>query len=391
VPGHLRHQDRRFAIMIAGISAMVVALAALILKADSGAGTLPSSYSSGATGAKAAFLLLQETGYNVRRSIENPRFLESVEANTTLVLADPVSDSEADILAVRSFVARGGRVVGTGFGVGVFFKGNHATAGVPHFDWTPYRPNEPSDLTRGVREIQMSPQSYFKGNDGDEAPFKNGSEIPVTRFQYGKGEVVWWSTSEPLSNAGLGRADNFQLLLNSIGEREGRQVLWDEYFHQGSKTVLDTFFNTPLRWGAIQCALIAALVCFSWSRRFGPVRAMPQSSRLAQMEFVETLGQLYQKSGAGNIAVEVVYQRFRTRVQQRFSVRRDAPIDQTATSLAPRLSDTDETELAQLLHELENAVNTTKLSPQRTTELIQKLHGLSKELGFISEDQTWKH
>ena len=42
-----------------------------------------------------------------------------------------------------------------------------------------------------------------------------------------------------------------------------------------------------------------------------PARQSVAASRLAPMEFVETLAALYQKSGAAHIAVEIVYEQFR--------------------------------------------------------------------------------
>ena len=144
-----------------------------------------------------------------------------------------------------------------------------------------------------------------------DAPFLDGDESPVTRFSYGAGEVIWWSTADPMSNSGIREKDNAQLLLNSVGDAGRGPVLWDEYFHQGGKTVVDSVLASPLRWALLQAALIGALVCLTYSRRFGPARQSVAASRLAPMEFVETLAALYQKSGAAHIAVEIVYEQFR--------------------------------------------------------------------------------
>jgi hypothetical protein len=386
----LAKEDRKFAIAVAAIFITVAGLVIFLVQTDSGPDAFPSSYSGGSSGAKAAFMLLQNTGYNVRRFTESPRTLAGSAADTTLVLADPLPADAEDIQAVQQFVEKGGRVVGTGPGMAIFVKGNHLARGMPHFDWKSYGVQEPSDLTRGIDEIQLAPQIYFRSDGEDEAPFKNGDEIPVARFHYGKGEVVWWSTAQPLTNAGISRADNFQLLLNSVGAPAGRRILWDEYFHQGGETLVDSLINSPLRWGLIESAFIAMLVCFSWSRRFGPTRMAALPSRLMPMEFVETLAELYKNSGAGSVALEVVYRRFRSRAQQRLSIHRDYDIQTTAGMIARRSPNTDAATVTKLLQEIEGSMGEVLLSPKRTTELIQQLHSLNVELGLITEEKSWK-
>ena len=50
-------------------------------------------------------------------------------------------------------------------------------------------------------------------------------------YDYGKGHVVWWASSTPLENGSLSRAQDFDLLLNSLGPRDGHQFYWDESLH----------------------------------------------------------------------------------------------------------------------------------------------------------------
>ena len=43
--------------------------------------------------------------------------------------------------------------------------------------------------------------------------------------------MVWWASSTPLENGSLARANNLDLLLNSLGPREGHHFYWDESLH----------------------------------------------------------------------------------------------------------------------------------------------------------------
>ena len=53
----------------------------------------------------------------------------------------------------------------------------------------------------------------------------------VVEYDWGKGHVVWWASSTPLENGSLARANNLDLLLNSLGPREGHHFYWDESLH----------------------------------------------------------------------------------------------------------------------------------------------------------------
>jgi len=380
MPLKIASEDRKLAIGFALLLALALGLAIFMVGTDEGSGTLPSSYSAGNSGTKAAYMLLGQMGYSPKRWTENPRGLADLPPHTTLILADPTPSDEFDIAAVRQFLQKGGRVVATGSGFARFVPKHPALhAGRPHFQWKSYRPHEPSSLTRGIKEIALAPMFYFDSEQA-EAPFIDGDESPVTRFSYGAGEVIWWSTAEPMSNSGIREKDNAQLLLNSVGDAGRGPVLWDEYFHQGGKTVVDSVLTSPLRWGLLQAALIGALVCLTYSRQFGPARQSVATPRLAPMEFVETLAALYQKAGAAHIAVEIVYEQFRGALQRRFSVRTSADAEQVAATIVDHLPGEDSGNTTMLIRRIEDAVANPALPAPEATFLVGEMHKLSKRL-----------
>ena len=102
--------------------------------------------------------------------------------------------------------------------------------------------------------------------------------------------------------------------LNSLGPREGRHFYWDESLHGEVQSEWYYARGAALNfliWGI--CGL-ALLVVFSFSRRNGPLRALPVAQRTTPVEFVEALGALYAKAGASATAVTLAYDRFRSRV-----------------------------------------------------------------------------
>jgi uncharacterized protein DUF4350 len=383
MPLRIAPDDRKLAIGFALLLALALVLAVFVAGTDGGSGALPSSYSAGNDGTKAAYLLLGQMGYAPQRWTENPRSLADLPPHATLILADPMPADEADVEAVQQFLRKGGRVVATGVSFARFVPQQRIHAGSPHFQWRSYRPHEPSELTRGIEEIVLAPKFYFDSGKSD-APFLDGDESPVTRFPYGAGEVIWWSTAEPMSNSGIREQDNAQLLLNSVGEAGRGPVLWDEYFHQGGKTVIDSVLASPLRWGLLQAALIGALVCLTYSRQFGPARQSVAGPRLAPMEFVETLAALYQKAGAAHIAVEIVYEQFRGALQRRFSLRTNADADHAAAAIAGHLPGENAADVAALIRRIEEAVGNPKLRVEVATSLIREMHNLTTRLKLKS-------
>jgi hypothetical protein len=378
MPLKIAAEDRKLLIGFGVLLALILVLVIFTVDADGGGG-LSSSYSAGNNGTKAALLLLEQTGHAPTRWTRNPRALAEVGPNATLILANPMASDESDVEAVRTFLRKGGRVVATGESFGQFVPKHTAHSGTVHFEWKSYKPHEPSELTRGISEIVMAPKFYFKQEDS-ESPFLDDDENPVTRFRYGAGEVIWWSTAEPMSNSGIREKDNAQLLLNSVGDAGRGPVLWDEYFHQGGKTVVDSVLASPLRWGLLQTALIGALVCFTYSRRFGPTRESVATPRLAPMEFVETLAVLYQKSGGAHIAVEIVYEGFRAALQRRYSVRSTDGAEELAAVIADHLPGSNVKDTALLLHRIEDAAGNPSLRVAEATKLICEMHNLSTRL-----------
>ena len=383
MPLKIPPEDRKLALGLALLLALAALLAIFVVSTGGEGGALPSSYSAGDSGTKAAFLLLGQMGYAPRRWTENPRKLADLPPHATLILADPIPTDEGDMEAVRQFVRNGGRVVATGISFAQFVPRQPIHGGSPHFQWKQYRPHEPSQLTRGIHAIALAPKFYFDGEKLD-APFLTGDESPVTRFSYGAGEVIWWSNADPMSNSGIREDDNAQLLLNSVGEAGRGPVLWDEYFHQGGKTVIDSVLASPLRWGLLQAALIGALVCLTYSRQFGPARQSVAAARLAPMEFVETLAALYQKSGAAHIAVEIVYENFRGALQRRFSIRTDADAAHAAAAIADHLPGASAADTMALIRRIEEAVRNPKLRTEEATELVGEMHNLSTRLKLKS-------
>ena len=325
-------------VLIAG-----VAMAALVVVA--GAGAVPtapavdgSSYSTGRSGAKAAFLALEQLGYEVERSFEPVASIPGDPSRLTLVIASPMlPPSEQDKRALRTFMEAGGRVLVTG-AIGADFLAGTVTAAGRDSDREPASFGRIADgpLTADAATITMSPEAGGATlPDTYEGAYGDPGNAVVRSAPIGAGLAVWWAGATPLTNGAIATADNLPLLLNTIGDAP-RRVLWDEHYHGHSRSLWSYFAATPLPWAGVQLALMGAALILTFSRRPGPVRAIVVDPRTSPMEFVETMGSLYERAGAARAAVDAARDRLRRLLASAAGIAPDAPDEQMAAAAARR-------------------------------------------------------
>lgn len=142
-----------------------------------------------------------------------------------------------------------------------------------------------------------------------------GGDKPIAiSWEMGKGELLWWAAATPLTNAALDQDDNLTLFLDAIsaaGNEPERKIYWDEYFHGQRRSLWSYIGSTPVKWGLVQFGIICAAILFTFSRRWGPVIAPRAESRLSPLEFVDTLGALYESAGAASVPAVVGYRHLR--------------------------------------------------------------------------------
>ena len=194
---------------------------------------MPSSYSAASGGAKAAYLLLKESGYHVERWDKPPRDLPKGDLSALLILADPIWQMDHEHrLAVQRFLASGGRVLATGgSGANLLPEGHSEVSDPLKSGWQIYQPAIPSALTRGG-EIKLNAWTRWNtGNIAHIVHYARDEDAVVISYQFGAGEVIWWASATPLTNAGIKESGNMALFLNSVGDPSRTHIYWDEYFH----------------------------------------------------------------------------------------------------------------------------------------------------------------
>ena len=385
MPLTLDRRDRKIIIAAGCLLGVLVVLAVFVPPDQPSDSEVPSSYSTSSGGAKAAYLLLQEQGYNVTRWTESPTQLPADAQDVTLILAnptDPPTDAERD--ALRRFVEAGGRVLATNVFAAQMFPDSHFSPGGYTFTRREFPALIPSRITRGAPQITIVPYVRWKSGTGQLALYGDKEGAVVVKYALGKGEVIWWSSATPLTNSGMKEAGNLELFLNCIGERNGTRILWDEYFHGMRRGILHVLSGTPLPWALVQVGMLMLVAMLTFSRRSGPVYEPVEPSRLTPLEYVETLGGLYRRARASDVAVQVALERFRFLLARKLGLRTNASPEELYAALERRMQ-FDDPDFVSVLHECETARLDSALDRRTALAMIQALQRYAARLKLSTD------
>lgn len=381
---HLNGRDRQLLAITGACAVVLILVIAVFGPSQDEQNRTPSSYSNGSHGARAAFLLLQRSGYSVERSTDSlDRVAESADAQTTVILADPFyGQTREGKKAVEQILARGGRVIATGYSGALVLPNHHEAA--PRHPALDACTATPSGLTTVASsgEVRMLAEASWKEVEpGQEVAYRCDSDAVVVMYPADKGQVIWWASSTPLENAAIGDAGNLALLLNSVGAKETTRIVWDESLHGASPSLWSYTAGTVIPYLWWQCSLIGLLLVLSFSRRSGPLRPDPVISRAAPLEFTRALGSLYRKAGAANISVRVAYRGFRLALERSAGVKGDASPQEMAAQIS-RLYAVTVPNLEAQLEEAGRAVEDVPVTEKRALHLVQALHAAEQQLRY---------
>src|SRR5208282_5247796 len=334
MPRGLDRTDRSLLIR-AGILVVILAIATSLLSPSRRSGRFgyPSTYSTSWDGGKAAYLLLADLGYDVRRWDKSPTEIKNDPAKQVLILANVLqAPSSEEIAALRRFLEGGGRIVATGDLIAGFLPGGQSFVEVDAAEGeTQFPALMPSPLTARAPTISMpAPVDWHPAKSNQLVVYGNGDTAAVVTYNIGKGTIVWWGSPSPLTNRGIKQPGNLALFLNSIGDAKSKQILWDEYFHGARGDFWSYIGKTPLPWVLAQLGFLFAFVLLTYSRRYGTIRMPRKVSRLSPLEFVDTLGDLYMAAHAGSAAVRVAYQRLRFQLSRQLGLQANATVAELA-------------------------------------------------------------
>ncbi len=390
MPLKLSRKDRKL-LLGAGFVFVLLIVGALVFgSGEQGQAEYPSSYSSASGGAKAAYLLLSDTGYKVQRW-EMPLSDLPDAAAKTLILAEPgeaPTREERDRL--KAFVSEGGHLIATGMFAGTFLPENDSVPDIlSGMTWKTASSLSPSRITRAAPRIVLAPRAYWRSGTAADSLYGDGDRTLVVKYPFGKGEVLWWASATPLTNAGLKEEGNLEFFLACLGDQQN-EILWDEYIHGYRQTLAESVAHSPVKWLFLQLVLLAVAVIATFSRRSGPTCIPTTEVRLSPIEFVQNLGGLYERAGSASVAVDICYRRFRYWLTRRLGVAGNTSTEELASAVRDRLGVSNDPFIA-TLRKCEAASSDPFLQGPMALHLLQELdryaaqlnlfHGIRKEKG----------
>ena len=385
MPIGIAPSDRKLLIVGAVLlTLMLLAIAVLSPPRDTFNSKIPSTYSSQSDGAAAAYRLLTTLGYPVRRWENPPTELSGEVDKILLILAEPMEPpSDKERRALDAFVNQGGHVLFTGANIKDYFPEAEVSSERADPKFETFHSALPSQVTRDAKQVSMQPRAYWGSLTAAQLSLYGlADSSAVVSWVKGEGEILWWAGSTPLTNAWITRDDNLRFFLNSVAkwsDEQMYQIYWDEYFHGQRSSLWSYVRKTSLAWSVFQLGILALAVLFTFSRRSGPIYVPAEASRLSPLEFVDTLGGLYERAGAASLAISVSYSRLRTLLNRQLNLPWNTNDAQLAIAAEQRLGWKD-SGLGILLRRAEMARREEKFSSREALKIVQELEQFATKL-----------
>jgi hypothetical protein len=384
MPDKLSRKDRNLLLGAGFVFVVLIVIALLFSSSERGQAEIPSSYSTASGGAKAAYLLLSDTGYKVRRWEQSLSDLPPAQAKT-VILADPEEGpTREERERLRTFISDGGHIIATGMFAGTFLPENDSVPDVlSAMAWKTASSLAPSPITRAAPQIVLAPRAYWQPFSAAYSLYGDGTHTLVVKYPYGRGEVLWWASSTPLTNAGLKEPGNLEFFLACLGDQKN-EILWDEYIHGYRQTLGASIAHSPVKWLVLQLVIVGLAVIATFSRRSGPTRVPVSDVRLSPMEFVQTLGGLYERAGTASVVVDICYRRFRYWLTRRLGVAGDISEEDLASVIRDRWGLTGDRftgdQFVATMRQCKSASSDPFLQGPVALHLVQELDGYAAQL-----------
>lgn len=405
MPSSLDPGDRKL-LYAAGVI-MVLLIAATFLIApppeDSERTASVSTYSNGAGGAQAAFLLLHDLGYRSERWEKPPTELpaEDAEGNILILARPEVVPSPGERDDLLRFARAGGWIVYAGDHPYLFLHDGMVSPpsilSASNIAQHQFSVVSPSRFTAAASQITLDAENRWDTLEGAQVPLYGEPDEPVVvTWPVGKGRVLWWAAPTPVTNAGITREGNLPFFMGVIralrpgAGPENTTILWDEYFHGYRGSLWGYFAKTPVPWAILQLGLLSAFVLLAFARRSGPLFVPAAPARLSPLEFVDTLGALYERANAGSAAVNVAYRHFRAQLVRRLALAPTTTNVQLESAVRERLG-WKQPGLAETLSRSERAARDPELSAREALNIVQALEHYSVLLGLKTRSDEEKH
>jgi hypothetical protein len=322
--------------LIVGVIAFDLALKALRdFTGGTPGGPTSSSYATAPGGLRAYAELLAREGHAISRVRTYPHEAALDPAGTVVVL-DPPLVTRADALALRRFVAAGGRLIAGGEGSGWL---RTILAPAPERDAQrairDAKPIAPGVELAGVARVRAGGFGGWASAGAALPLLGNDRAALVDVAPIGTGRLLLLADPTPLQNGLLGAQDNARLGLNLAGANRRPVAFLEAYHGYGKASGLRAI---PFRWKLLLAGLVLATLTYmvARGRRLGPPEAETRDLAPPRRIYVESLAGTLSKTRRPREAVAPLQRHVREAVAQRAGLPPGAD-DTTMRAAAARL------------------------------------------------------
>ena len=331
---------------LAVLAAAIALVAGLVVLVDRYAPPLVagpdlSVHSTEPQGALALSLWLDELGYQTR-PLEYRPFAVDPKARVLLVLAPTEVITDAQASEIANWIERGGTLIMvtdhgspllSRLGVQVSTRGVQTTRVVP---LQPLFQNPP------LHNAEVKAASDLRFSRPEWVPLLGTSfadgDVIAGSAHLGSGKAFVLAANYPLSNEGLGKADDWVLVTYFLkGIPAGSLVLFDEYHHGLTEygTLDRMLFSEPWGWAILYAAALLFFYTLLSGRRFGPaLPATAAGTRRSRSEYVATLAALLRQGKHRKWLGQQFAAQVKRSLGSRYRVQADLPAAEFVTALA---------------------------------------------------------
>ncbi|HEY7911314.1 MAG TPA: DUF4350 domain-containing protein [Blastocatellia bacterium] len=353
-----------------------------------------SSYLATPFGTLAFYTLLEESGFKVRR-YEKPftGLKQDSSIGALVVIAPPIENNpgEEEWISLLEWIEAGGLLIIVDREIQVDFGGATARS-EPAFGLISrgvIRPLQPTQYTRGVERITLSQYASRVSVDSHEVTYHLGDDYGavLADTKIGKGRVVMLTDQHIIANNGISKADNAVLALNLFSERPPGDIAFDEYHHGRAAVatpregLLSYFRGTPVPWMIAQVAIIAAIIIYSFGRRFTRPIPLRRERRTTNLEFVSSMANITRLAQASDLAMQNIYSEFRKRLCRYNGLPPKADNARLAAATSRR-SAIDEQKLKSLLDRCQEIASGRKVMDGELLRLVTHVREIESKLNL---------
>jgi len=192
------------------------------------------------------------------------------------------------------------------------------------------------------------------------------------------------SSSAYVSNKGLRDPANAVRIMGVIASRVSKTdlILFDEYHHGFEENGPATASMSRQVKVAVLILIVAALLlCHSRGRRFGAVRNLPGGDARPGFEYVESVGRLYSRARASDLAADILRDSFRRGLCLKLGLPSDASSDALDRRMAEDIGQDNRTRIHGVLDDPNEGY---KPSDSELLDMTREIRALEKEISVDS-------